>query len=552
MFKRLTALLLVLSMLLSLSGCGKPKEKESAQERTYASTQPMDVFEALEAVRDLKDFTFELQVSRVNAETGELGKLRYKASGAWYTSTKQASIRLSLADGSELTTLTVDGANLYADLGTAAATLKAKYEELQADGYVQDMEGASARLSEDVVHFPLKEDPWTALESGRLSEGRASLRTLYNSIKQENARRVSMEQHVGKLSLGLGDLQGTLLDIAADLVRNKAVYQGGLSQVLTEDFGLILDEAGTDAQTLLDEKWSVYEETGEELYELQEAGDYNGWTAKLLACGDKASGYSLDLTTSFNEPMNYLLSVYPAQAEPVEVPETRQELRDAAESAALVYLDGKQYLKEVGKDEESELGTELTQEELKEAMGTEDEEESGEPVETAPMEEYPSLVSAMVYTSDGCSRRVPLIASYDKLEGNDAESPSDVYQSSNGYVLEYVDADMRDLAQAAQDNAKMYAEDFREGWGYETLVEPGRAVLSQSADVAVAGLAFHNVDVDQDVTVITGCLEVENSQDMLYFDLFVYSKSVTKKEMAAIEDLMHALGTELPVEILKN
>ncbi len=553
MFKRMTALLLALSMLFSLSGCGKPKQ-DSTQGRTYASEQAMDVFEALEAVRDLKDFTFELQVSRVDAETGALGQTRYTASGAWYSSTKQASIQLRLPDESLLTTLTVDGANLYADIGTAADALKAKFQEQGAEEYAQDMDSARTRLNQDVVHFPLQEDPWTALETGRLAESRESLRALYNKVKQYNARRVTMEQRVGKLSLGLGDLQSTLLDIAGDLERNKTIYQGGLEQVLTGDFGLVLDEEGTDAQSVLDEKWAVYEETGEMLYELQEEGDYNGWTAKLLACGDAEHGYSLDLTTSFNEPMNYLLSVYPAQAEPVKVPDAFVELSEAAESTMLVYVDGKIYLREAGRQTESEKGEEgeeLTAEELEEAMDGAD--ESGVAVETAPMEDQPSLVTTSVYTSDGASRKVPLLASYDSLEGTGEEgAPTDVFQSSNGYVLEYVAAERRDLAKVAKENADMYAEDFRENWGYPTVTEPSQSILSANADAAMAGLAYHNVDVDQDVTVITGCLDVENSNEMLYFDLFVYSKSVTDKEISAIGDLLQVLGTELPVEIIKN
>lgn len=127
-----------------------------------------------------------------------------------------------------------------------------------------------------------------------------------------------------------------------------------------------------------------------------------------------------------------------------------------------------------------------------------------------------------------------------------------MFQSSNGYVLEYVAAERRDLAKVAKENADMYAEDFRENWGYPTVTEPSQSILSANADAAMAGLAYHNVDVDQDVTVITGCLDVENSNEMLYFDLFVYSKSVTDKEISAIGDLLQVLGTELPVEIIKN
>lgn len=550
MFKRLTALTLALTLLLTLTGCGRSRQTEDTQGRQFASETPMDVFEAIDAVRALKDFTFELQVSRVDADTGALGERKYTASGSWFTSTRQAAIEMKLGDESALTTLTVDGANLYADLGTAAAALQEHFEALGAEEYAEDMRGVTARLSEDMVHIPLKEDPWTALESGRLSGSRAGLETLYQKVRQTNAKRVTLERNVGKLSLGLGDLQGTLLDIAGELVRNKALYQGELGRVLTEDFGAVLGETGVDADTLLDEKWAVYEETGEELSALQEAGDFNGWTAKLLACGDERSGYTLDLTLCFNEPVNYFLNVYPAQPKPVEPPRSAVELQDAAESVMLVWLDGKTYLNQTLTAQEEELGEELTEEELQEAV---DEAGDGFAVETAPMEAFPSLVTARIYTDDGCSRTVPLLADYESLEGEGEEGrPVDVFQSSNGYVLEYVNAEERDLAETARANAEMYATEFRDGWGYDTVLEPTQAVVSAAGDVAVAGVAYHNVDLEQDVTVLTGCLSVENSHDILYFDLFVYSKSVTDKEIAAIGALMQALGVEQPVEIIKN
>jgi hypothetical protein len=154
-------------------------------------------------------------------------------------------------------------------------------------------------------------------------------------------------------------------------------------------------------------------------------------------------------------------------------------------------------------------------------------------------------------TSDGGERRVPLLSMYDDMQGG-KDGSSDVYQSSNGYVLEYVTAEKRDLAQAAEENARLYAEEFREGQGMEIVQAPTSSVTSTEGDAAAAGLVYHDEQTNQDVTVLTCCLGVENSGEMLYLDIFVYSKSVKKQEIAAIGALMRELGLELPLEILKK
>lgn len=545
MFKRLTAVLLVL--VLALSACGKGKRDER-----YVSDRPMDVFAAIEAVRDLRDCTFELQVSQMDDESGELGALQYTLSGVWYASIKQARAELRLADGTLLTTLSIDGSDLYADLGTAASVLETKYRELEEEEYAAEMENAARDLKEGVVRIPLGEDPWTAWESGRLSQSREKLKELYQRVKRLNSRRVKMEDHVGRLSLGLGDLQNTLLEITGDLLENREVYQGELTKVLTEDFGLLLDHSDRDAGTRLEERWTEYELTREEIEELQSTGDFNGWTVKLLACGDESSGYSLDLTMNFSEAKNYCLSACPAQASELEMPGAYVQVQDAAQYAMQVYEDASLYLEQyqdgdvVGKMEE------LTDEELEDFFDA-SAAESVETVTTAPVEGSSTLITTSITTSDGMQRTVPLLAHYDALKAEGSTNvAADVYQSSSGYVLEYVSTDERDLAKAARDNAEMYATEFKENWGFDIITEASQSVVSADGDVAAAGMAYHDSDLDQDVTAITCCLGVKNSSEMIYLDLFVYSKSVTDKELQAMEDLMHYLGVELPVEIIKN
>lgn len=549
MLKRLSALTLVLTMLLVLCSCGKEK---AGSDKGYASSQPMDVFAAIEAVRELKDFTYDLRVSDVDPDSGEAGDVRYTVHGAWYTSVKQASAQIKLSNGTALTTLTVDGADLYADLGTAASVLSARFEQIGSGLYADDMVGARKRLKEDYVHFTFSEDPWSTLESGRLSGSRESLKKLYEKVKRNNAKRVRMEEHTGKLSLGLGDLQGTVLDITGDLNRNRALYVGELSRVLEEDFGSVLAWSGMDAEGLLNEKWFLFQDTEEELAQLQSDGDINGWTAKLLSCGDEEHGYSLDLTLCFDSSVNCCLSVYPAQAQSVKTPAKYVEAEDVAESAYLIYQEGKEYLKHPGASEEEASGEqELTDEEAEDYFGLED--LSTAPVSTQSMEGSTGLITTTMYTHDGAERTVPLLAKYEKLRSEEGgDRPADVSQSSDGYVLEYSVIKKRDLAEAAAENAQIYAREFRETWGHDIIREATDSVRSASGDVAAAGMAYHDVDLDQDITVITCCLNVENSGEMLYFDLFTYSKNITKQELRAINELMGQLGVELPLEIIKK
>ena len=550
MLKRLSALMLALAMLFTLSGCGAGKAHSG---EGYASDQPMDVFAAIEAVKELQDFTFDLRVSDVDPDSAEAGELRYTVSGEWYTSTKQASAQILLSDGTVLTTLTVDGTDAYADLGTAAAVLMPRFEQQGAALYAGDMEAARKRLEEDAVHFSLREDPWTTLEN-RLSGSRENLKQLYEKVKRDNARRVRMEEHMGRLSLGLGDLQGTLLDITDDLTRHKSLYLGELAQVLEEDFGTLVGQSGLDAEGLLNEKWFLFEDTGEELAQLQSEGDFNGWTARILACGDEKNGYSLDFTKSFDESGNYCLSVYPAKAGKVKTPKRSVEAEDVSESAYLVFAAGKEYLKHPETVENGDESTEeLTDEEVTDLFGLDEELGESVPVSTKPLEGSKALMAAVVYTGDGAERTVPLLAQYDSLRAEEGgEKPTNVIQSAEGYALEYCAINKRDLAEAALENAQIYAEDYRDIWGYDILQEPTQCAVSPSGDAAVAAMAYHDVDLEQDITVFTGCLNVENSSEMLYFDLFAYSGSITDEELQAIGELMAQLGVEQPLEIIKN
>jgi hypothetical protein len=162
-----------------------------------------------------------------------------------------------------------------------------------------------------------------------------------------------------------------------------------------------------------------------------------------------------------------------------------------------------------------------------------------------------SLTAVTMATSDGGERRVPLLPGYEEMQGG-KDGSSDVYQSSNGYVLEYVTAEKRDLAQAAEENARLYADEFREGQGMEIVQAPTSSVTAAQGDGAAAGLVYHDKLTNQDVTLITCCLGVENSKEMLYLDLCVYSKSVTDQEIDAIGALMGELGLKLPLDIVKK
>jgi hypothetical protein len=193
----------------------------------------------------------------------------------------------------------------------------------------------------------------------------------------------------------------------------------------------------------------------------------------------------------------------------------------------------------------------MSDEEMEENFGAGDEDAVA--VETQEREDYPSLVSAKMVTNDGVEVTLPFLADYESLEGQGGDNgANDVFESSNGYVLEYVSAESRDVRKTAQGNAKMYADEFKETWGYEILQQASEASVSADGTAAVAGMAYRDAESGQDVSVITGCVQVEGSEEMMNLDLFVYSKSVTDMELAAIDDLMHALGVETPVTVLKN
>ena len=554
MGRRLISLLLAMAFALSLTACGQQKRQSgSSEEKQYASDHGLNPFEAIEAIRNLKDLTFDLRVSTVNPETGETVRTKYTASGAWYTSTKQASLTVALEDQSVLTSAVLDGDRLYTDAATAANTLSEHFAALDGEEYQydsQEMKEAAAAFSKDYVSFQLKEDPWTALESGGLSKTRADLKALYGTVEKGNRKRVSMGDRLGTLSLGLGDLQGTLLDITGNLLKYKSDYQAELAGVLSGGFEAVLNASGWDAEDLLEEKWTEYEETYETLAALQTAGDYNGWTAKLETCGDEENGYTIDLTLNFDDPVNYFLNVYPAEAQPVAVPEESTDNGEVADEVLALYRGTKEYFAALSDLSDSE-GVELTEDEVKENFGDTDS-FSGK-VETAPVEGYDSLLATNMVTDDGVSVTVPLLAVYDDLQGESiAEGVNDVFESSNGYVMEFVSMEKRDIEQAVGSNAKMYETEFKESWGYEITQTHSRTFVSKDRSAAVAGMGYYDSDEKQDVTVITGCIDVPDSEYMLCFDLFTYSKSVTNQEISAIQDFLTYLGLEMPITVTQN
>lgn len=554
MGRRLISLLLAMAFALSLTACGQQKRQSgSSEEKQYASDHGLNPFEAIEAIRNLKDLTFDLRVSTVNPETGETVRTKYTASGAWYTSTKQASLTVALEDQSVLTSAVLDGDRLYTDAATAANTLSEHFAALDGEEYQydsQEMKEAAAAFSKDYVSFQLKEDPWTALESGGLSKTRADLKALYGTVEKGNRKRVSMGDLLGTLSLGLGDLQGTLLDITGNLLKYKSDYQAELAGVLSGGFEAVLNASGWDAEDLLEEKWTEYEETYETLAALQTAGDYNGWTAKLETCGDEENGYTIDLTLNFDDPVNYFLNVYPAEAQPVAVPEESTDNGEVADEVLALYRGAKEYFAALSDLSDSE-GVELTEDEVKENFGDTDS-FSGK-VETAPVEGYDSLLATNMVTDDGVRVTVPLLAVYDDLQGESiAEGVNDVFESSNGYVMEFVSMEKRDIEQAVGSNAKMYETEFKESWGYEITQTHSQTFVSKDRSAAVAGMGYYDSDEKQDVTVITGCIDVPDSEYMLCFDLFTYSKSVTNQEISAIQDFLTYLGLEMPITVTQN
>lgn len=566
MRNRIIAFVLALGMTLSLAGCGGSSGGDSSADsadstvtKTYASETAMDVYETIEAVQALDDFTYTLQVNSLDEETGEAASTTMTLDGAWYASAKQASLTMTMANGKTLTTLLADRDQLYVDVVTASSYLSERFkdtDEEDSDYFVEETADLAERFPTDYISIQLQEDPWATLEGDGFAAVKELLENVYNSVKKATADEVSTSSSTCTLSLGLGDLQTQLLKVYKSLVEDKSTYQTFLSDYINDNFSALLDASGWTMTDLMDTLWYDYEETYEDLTELEAYGDWNDWTMKLVTCGDEASGYTLDLTDRRDDSVNYCLSVYPVDSDAdlaIGMPEEATEYSTMSEDVFTVFMDAiicRNYLQ--GFDDEEDTEEDDDEEADYDDFFTDDEEEtevSDELVTTA-IEGYDRLVATEMVTDDGVTATIPVMKKYNTVEvESDSNGVVDIFLYTSNYQMEYsnIVTDGRSLEEITQENLEIFSSTFQDDYEYALTQEASDVVSAADGSACVAGLAYYDEDEECDVTVLTGNIAVEGSDYVIGFDLFVYNDSLSNKEKNSITDFLTYLGLEAPV-----
>ncbi|MCC8076031.1 MAG: hypothetical protein LIO95_08855 [Clostridiales bacterium] len=567
MRNRIIAFVLALAMVLSLAGCGGSSSGDGSADssagsttvtKTYASETALDVFETIEAVQALEDFTFMLQVNSLDEETGEAASTNMTLTGAWYASAKQASLTVTMANGETLTTMLVDGDTLYVDVVTASNYLSERFkdtDEVDSDYFVEELADLAESFPTDYISISLQEDPWATLDGDGFAAVKELLENVYKSIKKDTADEVSTSSSTCTLSLGLGDLQTQLLEVYESLVEDKSTYQTFLSDYIDQNFSALLDASGWTMSDLMDTIWYDFEETYEELTELDAYGDWNDWTMKLVTCGDETSGYTLDLTDRRDDSVNYCLNVYPTEEGAdlsIEVPEEATEYSTMSEDVFTVFMDAiicRNYLQGFDDEEEDE---EDDSDEDYEDFFTDDEEETevSDELETTAIDGYDRLVSTEMVTDDGVTATIPVMKKYNTVEvETGSNGVVDIFMYTSNYQMEYsnIITDGRSIEEITQENLEIFSSTFVEDYEYVLTQEASEVVTAADGSACVGGLAYYDEDEECDVTILTGNIVVEGSDYVIGFDLFVYNDSLSKKEKNSITDFLTYLGLEAPV-----
>lgn len=553
MLKRITALVLSLCMVMALTSCWKWK-KEANQgdasqsvEKNYASQQAMDLYETLDAIRQLKDKSFELQINEADPKTGNPTRTLMTISGTSLESSRQAELHFQLK-GQPFTTVLVSGGTLLLAAKDASDCLSDSFGQLmgmdeeEQSFLTEELSDIAAQLPEGYVSFRLEEDLWDSRESGSLSAGRVLLE---QTLEEERAGLLSQTQTGEEsclLELEGEQLRKRLLPLAQCLNGEREIHKKGITGVLEDGFAAVLKAYGSSPSDWFETKWGKYDLLHTALEE--ENGAWTGWKMRVVTCGDAASGYTIDLTDLRETPRNYCLSVYPTQEKLKEAPQGVPS-EDAAEPLAILYADFeiyRNYLKEEGK---------LVSSEYQFGEGGEGLLEMGQLV-TAPINGRPNLRSTVIYTEDGCQVTLPVPAVYQEAEVELSENlVTDIFLSSNGYVMEYCNLLQRSVKSQVQDNLDIYEDTFCQEQGY-SRTQASAVVTNSSGSIAVGGMSYYDEEQKQDVTILTGSIAVPDSDYSIGFDLFLYSRSVTGEEAEAVEAMMEHLGVRCPVEIIKN
>lgn len=559
MVKRITSLILVLAMLLAfLTGCGGDSAIKSEHAELYASSKGLSLFDTLEAIKGLKNFSFEMPVSVLPDGDDTQSELLYTASGVCYADTKQAHVAFTDGDGEPVTEIYVDGSTCYVNYSDAVGFVKSGYESLEyAELLSEDIEALDAiqKDSSEYLSVELQEDIWTTLESDSTAAIRDMLSKVYKSIKRDMAEKSKDSKNTSSITVAGADLQAQVLKVLESLTNHSKDYTSFLENYLSSNFGELIDVSGWTPEEITGVYWADFENLATDLSTLSAEGEWNDWSVNAISCGDEENGYTIDLTSTGSYNRNICLSVYPAEAEALEMPTDTVDYLSDLENAAYVYQAFRDYrrtiLERYRPETMDEEDINLSDEDFLEGL---EEDDSITELTVNPISGYERISSALAATEDGVDQEVPVFSSYSSAEATASElseGATDIYQEGDGFSLEWysLDSTTRSPKQIMEDNITGYEEVYRDEWEYEILTKPVSILTSDDGKKAVGAFAYHDDEEDADVTMINAAVLVDGSEYALCLEVRLYSDKMMNRDIKSVKDVLAYLDLEMPIDV---
>lgn len=561
MKKRITALLLVFALLLSLlTGCQKSQTQSPGSDTSasdYASTSPLPLCETLEAMYKLEDYAFQLDVYALDEENVS-GDLLYTAKGALYESTKQGHIAFTGTDGGAVTQVYLDGATAYVNSSEFVAFLKAEYEKEQEEIDVSENLNALDDLDlPEYLSIPLTEDIWSTLKGDTTADVRALVRKVFDSIKKDVDKKSEEQGETCSTLVAGNDLQNQVLKALDSLNGDSKIYRGVVEDYLEDNFADFAEACGWTTQEVADLFWDDFADLDTELQELVAQSTWKDWKVQAYSCGDEEQGYTVDLTSVGDFNRRICLSLYPEAAQSVEMPGESESYLDHLEDASYAYLDFLNRREEIlSRYETYDEFEDIDPAELEDWSDTDMEDSMiGMELETDAVSGYDRLSSTLAATEDGVEQQVPILKDYSYaectyLEG-DSGSATDIYTTSDGYALEWysIDATTRNAQQIVEDTTEQYVEIYGTDFEYEILTPQTETILSENGRCAVNAFSYYDSDEGEEVTVLSLAMAIGGSEYALCLEIDLYGSTVMNKEINGVKDLLTYLGLEMPIEV---
>ena len=583
MLKKITALLLVFALALScLAGCGSPKKSDaSSTETSYVGEEPLSFYDTLEGMKNVKDGSLSLSVS-VPQEEGE-DVLLFTVSGVSYESTKQANLELKDGDGEKITDLWVDGDLCYVEYRELIDFVVRTYEENEdAAALTEDITGLKdiRKDAPQYVSIQLQEDPWTTLEGEDMQGLLDLLGQVYASVKRDTEDNSKENGDTYRFSLGGLDLQNQVAKVLDSLINHEKDYRTVLEGYLKANFADFLSACAYTEEEVLDLYWDDFEDLQSELDEQGDSGAWPDWQVTADTCGDEENGYTLDLTSTGKYNRHYVLQVVPSEAKEISMPKKAEDYLEHPDQTSYVYYafrNAKRLLTAPYEtvDEDTETTEPDDEEEEPEIQGNETnfvdengdglddnlwstsdepEEAPGMELELSSISGYERISSALAATEDGVDQAVPVFTDYtsaDVILSDSSDGATTLNQKAKGYDLEWysLDSTTRTVSQIVEENLAGYEDVYGEDWGYEILQSKTKPTTSSDGRSAVAAFAYHDDEMESDVTMINAAVKVNDSDYALCVEICLYSSDVMNKEINATKDLLNYLGLELPIDV---